>query len=182
MKYVNLRSGSWLDVCQQAKKESNICADSRELHPKLRFRGLRPEDLENLEHDIQFFNGPIDPSNTIGSSTRRPLLPTTKAESFDQLPDKIQMEILGHNLIFDDVIHAISRLDEWVEPDEAPEDGINGVKLLHRFHIGSSPVCLTYAIRPEILLAPLRVSKAWNVMGCYIFYGLNTFAFSSLGE
>lgn len=35
---------------------------------------------------------------------------------------------------------------------------------------------------PNVLLAPLLVSRAWNFWGAHFFYSDNTFAFSSLGE
>lgn len=181
MNYVRDGTGSWEDVWKLAKKESNICQHLRSLHPMLVFRGQRAQDLAAAETTNNFFHTPIDPTDTISDDAQGPLLPTSKIQSFEQLSTNVQLKILGHALIFDKIIHAISRLDEWVEPSEVPE-GVEDVRLLHRFHIGSAPVCLTHAIRPEVLLAPLIVCRSWNVMGCYVFYGLNTFAFSSLGE
>lgn len=173
----------WEAVCKQSKKENNISQERLHLHPQLRLRGERSGDQANSDLVMNNFNNPSELSDFINARPGNSvLLPTSKVRSFNQLPNRIQLEILGHLLVFDEVVHAISRLDEWCRPTQPPEEGIKGVKLLHRFHVGSAPVCLTHASKPEILLAPLSVSKAWNTLGCYLFYGLNTFAFSSLGE
>jgi hypothetical protein len=77
-------------------------------------------------------------------------------------------------------IHAISRLDPYYEPLKAPDHG-NG--LLHRFHIGTRRCNVTFTAKePGELLDLLLVCKRWAFIGIHAFYGLNTFAFSSLGE
>jgi hypothetical protein len=74
-------------------------------------------------------------------------------------------------------------LDPFFEP-ASPNRNCNGkISLLHRFHIGRQRVSLTFGtIHPQKLLAPLLVCKEWNMIGGSLFYGANTFAFSSIGE
>ncbi|ROT42502.1 hypothetical protein SODALDRAFT_391687 [Sodiomyces alkalinus F11] len=77
------------------------------------------------------------------------------------------------------LIHCLSRLDPLFEPVEHANAAH---KLLHRFHISNSPCSLTFATKPDRLLAPLATCKKFLLLGIHAFYGLNTFAFSSIGE
>lgn len=99
------------------------------------------------------------------------------------LPPGLQLRILYHALVFrDDVVHAISRLDPHAAPAEVPRNVSGAASFLHRLHVGREPVSLTHAARPGDVLAPLLACREWLVWGCHLFYGLNRFAFSSLGE
>lgn len=57
-----------------------------------------------------------------------------------------------------------------------------GLNLLHRFLIGNGSFSLTCEIPPKMLLAPLAVNSQWHYIGCNLFYSLNKFCFSSIGE
>lgn len=96
----------------------------------------------------------------------------------------IQIKILRYYFnLTEDSIHVISRLDEFVVPQAEEPDTEWEPRLLHRFHIGTGPVNLTYdAIKPNDLLAPLLVCSQWHFWGSTFFYSQNRFVFSSLGE
>jgi hypothetical protein len=103
------------------------------------------------------------------------------------LPPRVQLEILRHVLIFDELIHVLSRLDQFERPQEMSDVALdrNGKPtFFSRFSIGDSgqSTSVKYAQDPNQLLSVLSVCHLWNELGCHIFYGLNTFAFSSLGE
>lgn len=103
------------------------------------------------------------------------------------LPPKIQLEILRHALVFDETIHVLSRLDQYEMPREMSDVSLdrNGKPtFFSRFFIGDSgeSTSVKYAQDPKQVLSVLSVCHLWNQWGCHIFYGLNTFAFSSLGE
>ncbi|KAL3600446.1 hypothetical protein FPOAC2_04687 [Fusarium poae] len=79
---------------------------------------------------------------------------------FQKLPRQIQLKILSHVLVFDDVVHPVSRLDPYYEPESLHRNCNGETTLLHRFHIGREPVSLTFGtIHPQRLLAPLLVDS-----------------------
>lgn len=131
-----------------------------------------------------------DPANAVNRETyfntppqMSPLLPSEGPNAFYELPPTVHLGILRHLLTFEKPIHALSRMDPDVpfQRGSQPHD-YGEVRLLHRFHIGSSSVNLTYSTKPQHLLSPLLVSKYWHFLGSTLFYGCNTFIFSSLGE
>ncbi|SPO02684.1 uncharacterized protein DNG_05357 [Cephalotrichum gorgonifer] len=107
---------------------------------------------------------------------------------FHKLPEYVQGEIFKHLFSYPDkLIHAISRLDEFVEPATIPSNGEKKESgLLNRFHItgkySGQRCALTYAVKGNDLLAPLLVSRQFLFLGLHAFFGCNTFAFSSLGK
>lgn len=106
---------------------------------------------------------------------------------FDDLPLTVQFQILGHLLVFPgQMIHVLTRLDPHYHPESLDSalfgNDYDNLQLLHRFHIGCEPVNVTYATRPEDLLAPLLVCRKWLMFGAEQFYSGNTFCFSGLGE
>ncbi|KAH8735086.1 hypothetical protein BGZ61DRAFT_443683 [Ilyonectria robusta] len=83
-------------------------------------------------------------------------------------------------LVFDgQVVHAISRLDPYYQPIVVPLNCRGEISPLHRFYVGKSKMSVTFAQKPEDLLAPLLVSKRWNYIGANLFYSGNKFCFSS---
>lgn len=141
------------------------------------------DDTDGLVDLIQDFSvtthntTPEEPSASRSSNT------SNQTTSLNTLPSAILIKILRHLLVFDgNLVHAISRLDPFVEPEISPVNSSGRIALLHRFHIGTKPVNVTYATKPEVLLAPLLVSQRMHFLGANIFYGMNKFAFSSLGE
>lgn len=100
--------------------------------------------------------------------------------SFMSLPLDVQARII--RLVFEfsgRLVHCISRLDPFFEPMERDEPTL---RPLHRFHISHSPCSVTFATQPNKPLAPLGTCKMFYFLGIHAFYGLNTFAFSSIGE
>ncbi|KHO01672.1 uncharacterized protein MAM_00673 [Metarhizium album ARSEF 1941] len=110
----------------------------------------------------------------------------TRNGYFDQLPHMAQFRVLENLLCFyGQKVHVLTRLDPYHKPSLS--SGVLGndperPQPLRRFHVGDSSVSLTYATLPKVLLAPLVVCKKWLFWGAHLFYGQNTFAFSSLGE
>lgn len=148
--------------------QSNMSERPDSIHPRLHFRAATQE-----ERDAEV------------AGTAQPGAPESDepvTTVFRSLPANVQIRILKHLLVQNDIVHAISRLDADEEPESLPVNCSGKTSLLHRFHVGESDVNLTYATKPQALLAPLLVSKLWNVFGTAMFYGENTFAFSSLGE
>ncbi|KAK4133642.1 hypothetical protein BT67DRAFT_340540, partial [Trichocladium antarcticum] len=107
--------------------------------------------------------------------------------AFEKLPWELQARILrlvlykeGH------LIHCISRLDPYVQPEPLPTDaelGDHRSGLTKRLFWGKTECSITHdGFEPSQVLGILAVSKRFHFLGVHIFYGLNTFAFSSLGE
>ncbi|XWW98563.1 hypothetical protein V2A60_006563 [Cordyceps javanica] len=161
-----------------ACKEENR---SRYLHPQLRLRP--PTDFEQKE-DIRHTEA--DSDDAVGGNEHGQ--PTfTK-----RFPLGILMEILKCLVVFPgEAVHVVSRLDPHYKSDVShllphqsfgvQENGTN-LRFLHRFLIGTGQFNLTYAKKPNELLAPLLVSKQWYYIACNLFYSNNRFCFSSLGE
>jgi hypothetical protein len=85
-----------------------------------------------------------------------------------------------------ELVHCISRLDPFVPPATFPSaeqlgEHESGLKKL--FFWGKRECSISEdGVAPSELLAVLSVSKRLHWLGVHIFYGCNTFAFSSLGE
>ncbi|KAI1638236.1 hypothetical protein F4809DRAFT_660039 [Biscogniauxia mediterranea] len=105
-----------------------------------------------------------------------------QAFAFEALPMNIQARIFRSLLVKGKLIHCISRLDPVNPPVDFPPEGSQENLLLHRFHYRPEPCHIPRAKQPRQLLDILLVSKRWYFIGVHIFYGSNTFAFSSLGE
>ncbi|KAL0934169.1 uncharacterized protein CTRU02_210968 [Colletotrichum truncatum] len=103
--------------------------------------------------------------------------------AFQQLPVNIRVNILKFTLVQEDkLIHCISRLDPFICPESPIEPDARKSGLLHRFHLSGASCNVSCAIKPNEHLRVLLVCKEWCFLGVHVFYGLNTFAFSSLGE
>lgn len=163
------------------------CCGPLKTHPCLKLR--RPtEEEKNDEHEEE--ESP-DPGSDQGPPPNGPSLPGQapplggpQRSPLELLDIDLQIRIFSYLLVFEgELVHAISRLDPYHKPREVPRDCNGRVSLLRRFHIGQESVSLTFGtIKPQDLLAPLLVSKHFNYLGASIFYGANTFAFSSIGE
>lgn len=105
---------------------------------------------------------------------------------FERLPWEIQARIFTLWLWKPgQLIHALSRLDSFVElatiPDDEELEHHSG--LPRGFYWGKTHYNVTDDRRePNDVLRLLLVSKRFFFLGVHCFYGLNTFAFSSLGE
>ena len=107
----------------------------------------------------------------------------TSAAWSNRLPIGILIRILKYILLVRGLpVHAISRLDPFYKPHTVPRTPDGQPTYLRKFHIGTAPMNLSFAPGPSTLLAPLSVCTRWHYVGSTIFYGENTFAFSSLGE
>ncbi|KAG5953171.1 hypothetical protein E4U53_006548 [Claviceps sorghi] len=154
---------SYVSIYRLSCRESNIAPHPRQVLPGLELVEPDAEEQPVVQpmHVLQQFN-------------------------FEGLAHTVQFKILQHALCFHkQTIHVLSRLDPHHPPDvegDAWQEDDFSFSLLHRFHIGSRPVSLTNATLPNTLLAPLLVCKKFNFWGASIFYGENSFAFSSLGE
>ncbi|CAM1502033.1 Fc.00g040170.m01.CDS01 [Cosmosporella sp. VM-42] len=171
------------DLYKLSCREENICSHPEKTHPDLELREpTRAEErrltLSNNNDAVESF-GALDDNEVAGNNDLIQYSPSPVA----RVPPDVLAQILQNVLFFEGrVIHAISRLDPYREPDAIPTNSNGNPVLLHRFHVGSHSVNVTCAVHPQRLLAPLLVNRAWNFMGVNIFYGKNTFAFSSLGE
>ncbi|KAL2266046.1 hypothetical protein VTJ83DRAFT_5398 [Remersonia thermophila] len=106
---------------------------------------------------------------------------------FGLLPDEAWVAILRHLLNKPgQLIHCLSRLDPFQQPDEIPSKEALGEYrsgLPKRFFWGRRQCSITRdGADPQKLLAILGVNRRLYFLGVHVFYGLNTFAFSSLGE
>lgn len=133
-----------------------------------------PEDQEQQQQQQQ----PQGHDNP-GSTCEQKIFP------FNQLPYEIQAMIFRYLFSKEGtLVHALSRLDPFQLPDSFPskEELEKSSGLLKRFWWGAKDCNITSAYKPNDVLKPLLVCKRWCFIGIHAFYGLNTFAFSSLGE
>ncbi|KAI1504783.1 hypothetical protein F5X99DRAFT_432545 [Biscogniauxia marginata] len=159
---------TWEDIYRECCKQENMSMRIGLTHPDLRITSKNPEEPEKLEA----------PGGDNPGAQNRVLTPF----QFEKLPPEIQGRIFRHMLVKDTLIHCISRLDPFEPPRDFPPENAPGMNLLlHRFHF-KGPCYIPEATEPNTLLSPLLVSKRWYYIGVHIFYGANTFAFSSLGE
>ncbi|KAJ6787027.1 hypothetical protein PWT90_05666 [Aphanocladium album] len=110
---------------------------------------------------------------------------------FRELPINVLGGILRHMVVFTGQrVHVVARLDPHRRPhihevvrdsQSLARDGSN-IHLLHRFLVGEGSFCLSTAVHPNELLAPLLVSRRWHYVAANLFYSLNRFCFSSIGE
>ncbi|KAK4457035.1 hypothetical protein QBC42DRAFT_146837, partial [Cladorrhinum samala] len=104
---------------------------------------------------------------------------------FERLPWAVQLKIFKMILHKEgELVHCLSRLDPFKAPDNFPdEEDLHGSGLINRFFWGRRTCSISTDTRdPNEVLGLLLVSKRFHWIGVHIFYGLNTFAFSSLGE
>ncbi|KAL2879160.1 hypothetical protein SGCOL_005583 [Colletotrichum sp. CLE4] len=186
-------------------KEENMSTKTDNVHPNLRLRGptnqeLQAYALEGLDDNsvsqddesedsrdgpeelfVQDDEHPEEVQGSEGEQTQAD--PYLKDFPFDRLPAKVQANIL--KLVFveeNKLIHCISRLDSFMPPEQPTQTDTKRSGLPHRFHVSGTSCNITYSMKPNTRLALLTVSKRWYYLGVHAFYGLNTFAFSSLGE
>ncbi|KAF9875952.1 hypothetical protein CkaCkLH20_06398 [Colletotrichum karsti] len=202
---------SYKEIYKLCCREENISCKKELVHPNLRLRGPRSSEIEG-DISRRLLNTPEDdvaadqaddesldmaslragsPSNAsaelfvlgndrIGCLSRNPGLRNFR---FKDLPFNIQANILKWVFLQEHkVIHCISRLDPYMPPDEPVRTNAKQSGLPHRFHISGTSCNISYATKPNEHLALFTVCKEWYFMGVHAFYGLNTFAFSSIGE
>jgi hypothetical protein len=108
---------------------------------------------------------------------------------FERLPCEAQLRIFTLLLKKEGLVHCISRLDpfnpnpDFPSPEELEEEAQKSSCLKKLFFWGKRQCSITSdGEDPNKVLAILTVSKRWYWLGVRVFYGLNTFSFSSLGE
>ncbi|KAK4150568.1 hypothetical protein C8A00DRAFT_17931 [Chaetomidium leptoderma] len=174
---------SYARIHQICCMEENMSTKNWFVHPDIKL--VAPDDQDrdseadfDVGHDLALEAAPASD----GPQTRR----DEKSFPFDKLPWQLQGTIL--KLILHKrgrIIHCISRLDPFIPPASFPsaeELGEHRSGLKKVFFWGKSECSISSGVDPKDHLAILTVSKRFYFLGVHIFYGLNTFGFSSLGE
>ncbi|KAK0751204.1 hypothetical protein B0T18DRAFT_302761, partial [Schizothecium vesticola] len=113
--------------------------------------------------------------------------------AFARLPPDVKVKIFKLWLFKDKLVHCFSRLDRFKPPTNFPsaedlvvrnsDPPVRRSGLPRGFYWGDRECSLTLDCRrPSDVLRLLLVSQEFNFIGVHCFYGMNTFAFSSLGE
>ncbi|KAM0439965.1 hypothetical protein ACHAPT_001065 [Fusarium lateritium] len=180
------RVRSWQDIYKLSCKEENMSWAFRaqkppKTHPDLKLRPPECDEEEDEEEMVTIPEEALDERPGLSldhrSSPERPPSPVDAQPSlFERMELKLQIKVLSYLLIFNkELVHVISRLDPYHQPSQLHRNCRGKVALLHRFHVGSESVSLTFgALHPQKLLAPLLVSKHFNYLGASLFYGANT--------
>lgn len=166
-------------VWKQSQRELNMPVNPATAHPNVRFIARDADDSLDCNSRPSFQDVPA--VSRPGSELRN---------CFGDLPDNVVFRMLEELLWVDgSLVHCFSRLDPYSRPDHFPaakelrntRTGIKG-----RFFISEesiSQLSLTHdTVDPNHILSPLSVCRKWAWYGIHIWYGRNTFAFSSLGE
>ncbi|KAI3536339.1 hypothetical protein CABS01_01212 [Colletotrichum abscissum] len=196
---------TYTDIYKLCCKEENMSTKTGNVHPNLRLRGptnneLQADALEGLDTDsvsqdgeseesrhgpeglfVQDDEHPEDIQRSEGQQPRAD--PYLKGFPFHRLPAKVQANIIKFVFVEESkLIHCITRLDRFMPPEQPTQTNANRSGLPRRFHLSGTSCNITYGMKPNTRLALLTVCKRWYYFGIHAFYGLNTFAFSSLGE
>ncbi|KAH7630199.1 hypothetical protein B0T09DRAFT_357786 [Sordaria sp. MPI-SDFR-AT-0083] len=156
---------TWEEVCGQCNKEENMSVNINRVHPNIKFVTREEGDaaIEDLPGS-NINNGPFN---------------------FNGLPAEVQARIFKiWPFKKGKLVHAISRLDPFVPLKEFPEEAaLSRRSGLKRFFFFERKCSITHSGQaPNDLLRMLLVSRRFYFIGIHAFCGLNTFAFSSLGE
>jgi hypothetical protein len=147
-------------------KEENMSTSTSFMHPQVRLgvspNGWKPDDLRFLP----------------GQEAANVTFPY-----FGALPAEIQARIFRIWLQKDRTIHCFSRLDPFAAPASWPVSK-SASGMYNRFYWGEERLLNLKedTVDPQQVLRLLLVSKGFYFKGVHAFYGLNTFAFSSIGE
>ncbi|KAB5583060.1 hypothetical protein GE09DRAFT_1247168 [Coniochaeta sp. 2T2.1] len=145
-------------------KEENMSSNSGLTHPLIRLTGS--------SNDWKLSDGNVPQGQSVRTFPR-----------FHALPAHIQARIFQLWLHKDRPVHCLSRLDPFRAPTAWPvANSTSG--LINRFYWGDerSLNMTEDTVDPQEALALLLVSKDFYFKGVHAFYGLNMFAFSSIGE
>lgn len=173
---VKINLAAWEEVWKAQYKQGNISINLTLLHPDIRLR--HPKN----NHPI-FSTSSGESDSTRSSTPFDPAPAPANFRGFDKLPNTTLIKILNEVLHFSgQVVHVFSRLD----PYEPAADYRTARRLPGRIYISNGVrayISLTRdTLCPRGLLSPLCVNRRWHFFGAHIFYGTNTFAFSSFGE
>ncbi|EGZ68151.1 hypothetical protein NEUTE2DRAFT_169926 [Neurospora tetrasperma FGSC 2509] len=180
--HIATRQPPWKTVWKQCNKEENMSVRINWVHPNIKF--VTPEEgeaavLDAAVPDVADPDAAIsDPSGPGPGHHRR--------FNFNALPAEVQARIFKLWLFKKGkLIHVISRLDPFVPNEDFPEEAAlrNRSGLKNVFFGGERRCNITDSGQnPNSLLRVLLVCRRFFFIGIHCFYGLNSFAFSSLGE
>lgn len=162
---------SYTKAWKSSQQTLNMPVDNAKTHPGIMFV---PRHRRDVPEDM--------------SPERDPIIP--RMPEGVQLPDNVLFCILDNLLWYEGFLcHCISRLDFHEGPGNFPtqrELGRGRTGIRGRFFFSQdqrTPVSLTHdTLDPNDVLAALLVCRKWCWYGIHVFFGKNTFAFSSLGE
>ncbi|KAI1880978.1 hypothetical protein JX265_001218 [Neoarthrinium moseri] len=187
--------GEWESICGACNKQNNMSQKVRNIHPNLELHGeCSDEDYtRNISNDIDGANGANGNDGDDGGIDDNNGNPNNQAGlafrpfDFNKLPIEVQGKIFERHFVKPGLIHCLSRLDDRHPPKQRAhfpfaESGTSG--LPHRFAYGTgiTRTSVMKAKKPSEVLSSLLVCRRWFYIGVHAFYGMNTFAFSSLGE
>ncbi|KAK2067306.1 hypothetical protein P8C59_001059 [Phyllachora maydis] len=183
-------------------REENMSPLLHKTHPDIRLvRGLDTDEAEEPDEDedeaeLSGQDGTCPPGRRRRRRRRRRgpqtiLLPSR----FDFAGSPVAIQLCIMQRIFLDtmdfrgqLVHCFTRLHPFRRPQRTVVQEVDGTlkpNVPRRFILSSG---LTHAdldqdgLEPKMVLAPLAVCRQWCFFFTHAFYGLNTFAFSSLGE
>lgn len=168
--------GSYYDAWTSSYRALNMSINAEMVHPQIRFINKDIDANSRSRHD-----SPDDLASVSSGEEIYSAVPP--------LPDSILYKILTELLTMDGLVHCFSRLDPHCQPESFPSErqlrkaatGIRG-----RFFISKEDrisLSLTHDTEdPGTVLAALCVSRKFAWYGIHIFYGRNSFSFSSFGE
>ncbi|KAK9415157.1 hypothetical protein SUNI508_02005 [Seiridium unicorne] len=177
----------WDVVFQASCRKMNMSQDPATVHPNLSWKGRRCNDQElrrpyqDILRDAAINRG-IGPSPAINQDIP---YPNMEEFSFANLPMELQKRVFELIFFKKGVIHCLSRLnvlDQPAAPANFPLTCSGDDGLPRRFVFGNQRGSAVPTWKPNDVLYPLLVCKRWLYIGGHAFYGMNTFAFSSLGE
>ncbi|KAM0277734.1 hypothetical protein ACHAQH_005595 [Verticillium albo-atrum] len=207
-----LMAGGYDAVYKTMCQEENMSVVKYMLHPNLKLRSPRQIDLDTelvgpeaalgaIENDYQAARILVqevvqDAAQAVEEVDEGLFVRDDQAgakdedappvRSFKDMTPEIQAKIIRLVLVYPGrLIHCISRLDPYCPPRVPPRypPSPNSSDLPKRFWTRGRMGCsIEYATKPKDLLSILLVCKSLHFLGVHAFYGLNTFAFSSLGE
>ncbi|KAL1867303.1 hypothetical protein Daus18300_006422 [Diaporthe australafricana] len=162
------------EVWKSSYRALNMSIDLEKVHPQVRFIPKEEDSVrEESPHNETFFARPDE-------EVRSRIPP---------LPDNVLYKILKELLTKDGLVHCFSRLDPFCPPVDFPSEDDLGTKstgLRGRFYVSKEQralVSLTHDTEdPQTVLAAVSVCRKWAFYSLHIFYGVNTFSFSSLQE
>ncbi|RYP34114.1 hypothetical protein DL767_004449 [Monosporascus sp. MG133] len=172
---------SYEEVYRESCRQGNMSQKLGVAHPDIKFGNRELDDWQlslaypSQDPRVQLLWPPHDMDRRMWSIVlpnvfhrRQPLsqmLLEPAPFRFEELPKEIQARIFRIWFEKDTLIHCLSRLDYYHPPKNFPaENHQKRSELPKRFHIGT------------------RTCNRWFFIGVHAFYGMNTFAFSSLGE
>jgi hypothetical protein len=177
-------------IYRQCCKEENMSVRVNWVHPDLKLvPPHEPQVDSDSDSDSGSEEGSPEPDNMLPGRMDVAAREHGPPFPFERLPWEAQFKICTLLLKKDGLVHCISRLDpfnpnpDFPSTEELEEKAQKSSCLKKLFFWGKRECSITSdGEDPNKVLAILTVSKRWYWLGVHVFYGLNTLAFSSLGE